>query len=260
MLGSNNNQNGNNKYEPSYYPRLGWKNDGDRLRLSPTYWKGSLKLSITEVKGMGDTSRAEDLAYIHLSPVKAMTIANYVRKCIDEPESTQAMGVNTGVSDTQGLFVIAREETGRPYIIIAKIDKEGNYVQSQRFNFNHDYHYGLMIEDLNNLSFSKEYRNDIELEQLYELLVDFARSANGAMAASVWDISRYDALKTINQIADKIGARPSKGNGNGGSANDSFFNGNGNTSNSNSGSLSSGSKSGGYTSGSINDLDNEFDD
>lgn len=256
MLGSNNNQNGNQKYEPTYYSRLNWKNDTDRLRLSPNFWKGSLKLAVQEVKT--DGTRAEDLAYIHLSPIKAMTMANYVKKHIDEPELEKILGVNTGASDTQGLLAIGKDE-GKPYIIVAKIDRDGNFVQSQRFNFNHNYHYGLQIEDMEHLTFSKEYSNGVELQQFYDLLMDYAHSANGAMAASVWDVSRYDALKTINQIADKIGAKPTRGNGGGnnGNAGDSFFANNGNDSG-NGGFSGSNKPSGGYSSGSIDDLEEEF--
>ena len=62
--------------------------------------------------------------------------------------------------------------------------------------------------------------NDVELNQFANLLLDYSRSASGALGASFYDIGRYETAKLTNmirRIADKVGAeKDSKSN--------SFFN------------------------------------
>lgn len=260
-LGSNNNQNNKGLYEPTYYSRLRFKNDDDKLQVGFSYWKGTLKLAITE-KSNGDNQKSDEIAYIHLSPVKAKMFANYVQMVIENPTSSEIYGVNTGASDVQGLLVISRDN-GRPYIIVAKVNKDGSFANSQRFNFNYNYHYGLKFEDLNKLSFSKEYDDNLELIQFKEILEDYARSASGAIGATCWDVARYEVAKMnnlINQIADKVGVERKTGGSynNSGSAGDSYFANNGKSS---SGGFSGMNKpsSSGYSTGSIDELDAEFE-
>ena len=68
--------------------------------------------------------------------------------------------------------------------------------------------------------------NTVELQQFYDLLIDYARFASGALGASVHDIGRYEAAKFTNlvrKIAEKTGAIDFKNYG-GGKSNSSFFN------------------------------------
>lgn len=266
MLGSNNNQNGRNtSYDPTYYSRISFKNENDKLRLGFSVWKGCLKLAVSELKTFDGTggNRAEDLAYIHLSPTKAQIMSEYVKEVITKPDFTEIRGVNTGASDTQGLLAISRESNGQPYLIIAKIDKDGNFVQQQRFNFNFHYHYGLKIHDLKDLSFEKDYDDNAELVQLQQLLEDFARSSNGAYGASVWDVGRYEfngkVIKPVSMIMEKLGIeRKGYGGGNRGNSGDGFFN-NNSGNGGGAGKTDGASSGGGYSSGSFDDLESEFE-
>lgn len=264
-LGSNNQQNNKGSYEATYYSRLRFKNDEDGLTLGFSFWKGILKLSVTENNTNTDSNtKPEELAYIHLSPTKAKMMVGYVQDVLDGKNDDGLHGVNTGASDTQGLLVVSREhDSGIPYIIIAKIAKDGSIVQSQRFNFNNNYHYGLEIHDLQHLSFEKQFNDDIELEQFREILEDYARSSNGAIGYSSHDVARYEVNKMNNliwQIAEKNGIERKSGGGNrsGGNYNDSVFANNGNKGGSHIGS-GTGSSSG-YSAGSIEDFESEFNE
>ena len=258
-LGSNNQQNNRGLSEPNYYSRLRFKNEEDKLQIGFTYWKGTLKISITE-RTNGDNPRSDELAYIHLSPSKARIMAEFVQQVIDDPTITKQFGINTGASDTQGVLAIARDN-GRPYLMIAKVNKDGKFENCKRFNFANNYNYGLEFSDFNKLSFTKQYDNDLELRMFKDILEDYARSANGAIGASTWDVARYEISKMnnqLNQIAEKVGADRRSGGNYGGNANDSYF------ANSNSGSSSSAFSSGmnkptSYTTGSIEDMDSEFE-
>lgn len=231
---SNNNQNNKGLYEPTYYPRLRWKNEQDGLVLSPSYWKGSLKLSIS-AKG-NNPGELEEIGYIHLSPTKAFILAEYMQKIIDNPDGLDIYGVSTGTGENAGLIAIGRE-LGVPFLFVAKVDTNGNYLNSQKFRFNSNYHFGLNIHDLNKLSFEKEYVNNVELEQVRDMLIDWARSANGALAFSVHDVARYETAKMNNmlrKIAEKVGVEFNGGNKSsytGGGSQNSFFNNNSGTMN-----------------------------
>lgn len=258
-LGNNNTQNDKGLYEPNYYSRLQFKNPEQNLTIGFTYWKGSLKVVITERK---NGQRPEEIAYIHLSPMKAYLLAGFVEKVIESGDDN-VYGVNTGVGETQGLITIGREN-GAPYIIIASIDKDGNYTSSQRFDFIQNYHYGLTISNLQNMEFSKEYDDNAELNQFRHVLVDFARSANGALGASVWGVARYETAKQNNllyRIGDKMGViDKANGNSGGGNAGSSYFANNGNSQGaSNSGGGFNGMNKPSYSAGSIDDLENSFE-
>lgn len=258
-LGSNNNQNDRGLYEPNYYARLQFKNPEQNLTMGFTYWKGSLKVAITERK---NNQKPEELAYIHLSPMKAHILSEYVDKVINNADNN-VYGVNTGVGETQGLITIGRDN-GAPYVIIASIDKDGNYTSSQRFDFIQNYHFGLSITDLQNMEFVKEYNDNAELSQFYNILRDFSRSANGALGASVWGVARYETAKNNNllyRIGDKMGV-VEKSNNNGGGAGNSYFANGGNNSSgtSNSSGFNGMNKPSNYSANSIDDLEHSFDD
>lgn len=222
---NNNNQNGS-MWEPSYYSRIRIKNPEQNLALTFTFWKGTLKVAIAET-GSSQEGRNNELAYIHLSPTKARILADAVHRIAAEPESKAIYGVDTGTGETRGFIAIGRE-MGKPFLFIAKVNAQGGYESSQRFDFNTNYNYMLNVHDLSNLKCQKEYMNNVELDQFSSLLEDYARFASGALGASFYDIGRYENAKLSNmvrKIAEKTGAiDPSKFNNNGGRSNNSFFN------------------------------------
>lgn len=229
-LGSNyqnNNQNQNSMWEPSYYSRLRIKNPEQNLALTFTFWKGTLKVSITET-GSSQEGRNNELAYIHLSPTKARILSEGVKRISANAESKEIYGVDTGTGETRGFIAIGRD-MGKPFLFIAKVNASGNYESSQRFDFNNNYNYLLDVHDLSSLKCQKEYMNNVELDQFCNILEDYARFASGAMGASFYDIGRYENAKLSNMVRSigiKTGALDANkygGNG-GGRSNSSFFN------------------------------------
>lgn len=222
----NGGQNNNTMWEPSYYSRLRIKNYEENLALSFTFWKGTLKVSISE-SGSAQEGRNNELAYIHLSPTKARILAEGVTRVANDPDTKDVFGVDTGSGETRGFIAVGRE-MGKPFLFIAKVNNKGVYESSQRFNFNMDYNYLLKVHDIANLKFQKEFMNCVELQQFAELLNDYARCASGAMGAAMYDIGRYEAAKLSNmvrKVAEKTGAiEPGKYGNGGGRSNNSFFN------------------------------------
>lgn len=216
---SNQNNNQNSMWEPSYYSRLRIKNPTDNLALNFVFWKGTLKVSIAN-SNIQD-GRNPDLAYIYLSPTKASLLASCVNRIMNNKETDDIFGVDTGVGETRGFIAIGRRQ-GIPFLFIAKVTPDGKYESSQTFNFNNDYNYLLKVHNLDSLKFQKEYMNNVELLQFYDLLCDYARFASGALGASVHDIGRYETAKITN-IVRKIGEKTGAVDFNK-KSNNSFFN------------------------------------
>lgn len=222
----NQGNNGNQMWEPSYYSRLRIKNPEQRLYVSFAFWKGTLRVSINE--SAGQSGQSNELAYIHLSPTKARIMADAVNRII-QTDKDGSYGVDTGAGETHGFIAIGRDH-GIPYLFIAKVDGNGRYESSQRFDFTNNYNYILNVHDISQLKCQKEYMNTVELDQFHDILEDYARCASGAMGASFYDIGRYEAAKASNmmrKIAGKVGVE--FGNGNGGNG----YNGGGNRYNNN---------------------------
>ena len=214
---SNSNNQNNTLYNPTYYSRISIKNPVDNLKLSFNYWNGTLRMAISEY-------RNNELAYIHLSPTKARLFATCVDRIISDSETSSIFGVDTGTGETRGMIAIGRD-MGKPYLVIAKVNANGQYESNQRFNFNMNYQYLLQINDISKLGFKKEYDDSLELNQLKDLLEDYARYASGASAYFYHDIGRYEAARSSNlirRIGEKVGAIDKNYNG-GGASNNSFF-------------------------------------
>ena len=219
-LGNTYQNNKNQMWEASYYSRLRIKNPKDNLALGFTFWKGTLKVSISSLsKDYHTNDNNSDLTYIHLSPTKARLLANLVQTVIEQ-KSDNIFGVDTGIGEVHGFIAVGREQ-GNPFLLIAKVNPDGTFESSHKFNFNMNYNYSLKVHDIKNLKCQKEYDNELELQQLYDILADYARFSSGAIGASVYDIGRYEAAKMSNmvrKIAEKTGAIEFKSNDN------SFFN------------------------------------
>ena len=135
-LGSNyqnNNQNQNSMWEPSYYSRLRIKNPEQNLALTFTFWKGTLKVSITET-GSSQEGRNNELAYIHLSPTKARILAEGVKRVSANSEGKEIYGVDTGTGETRGFIAIGRE-MGKPFLFIATVNADAGTGSSLRSDY-----------------------------------------------------------------------------------------------------------------------------
>lgn len=229
-LGSNyqNQQNNQSLNTPNYYSRMRIKNPKENMVLSFTFWNGTLKLTLNEYSNDGKTN---ELAYIYLSPTKARIFGEGIKKVMADEESSDIYGVDTGSGEVRGLIAIGRDK-GNPFLFIGKVNGDGSYETSARFNFNVDYNYLLKVHDLSNLKYQKDYMNNVELNQILDLMNDFARYSSGAAGAAMYDIGRYESAKVMNlmkRIADSVGANTGGGNDNrnsgGGKRNNSFFNG-----------------------------------
>jgi hypothetical protein len=267
-LGNSNYQdksNYNNNYAPitvpNYYSRMKIRNFSINLDVCFGYWNGTLVVSIVDT-----SNKNNEIVKINLSPNKAKVLSECVQKVIDNTDSMDAYGVDTGSGETRGLFAIGRNE-GVPFILIGKVNKDGNFESSQRFVFDTNYNYNLVFSNLENLDFIKEHHPNMDLVQLRDILADFARSSNGAYAAATHDINRYEINKLnamIRGVMQATNAKPvyqNNNNTNRSGNRDSYFNGSSNdndyTNNNNNNHDSNSNKNNGYQK--IDSLEDEFE-
>lgn len=200
---SQNSNNGNNN--PTYYSRFRIKNYEDKTMLSFNYWKGTLKIIISEIS-QDINVRPSEIASIYMSPMKARILAECVDRVI-KSDIDNVYGVDTGSGSVKGFIAIGRN-TSNPFLFIGKVNADGSYAMTQKFIFNTN-NALFNVKDLVNLKFQKEYLPNVELEAFKDLLTDYATSASGAIGASVQDINFYEASRLTNMIrgiANKVGA------------------------------------------------------
>lgn len=211
---NNNNSNGNNNkmYENTYYSRLKFKNANNKLALAFSFRAGLLILEISELQDQNGF-KYESLGAIHLSPTKARLLAEEVKKFKNYLNSgnivpNKAFGVNSGMGEKVSYIGLHSNESRDIFITIGKIDGSGNIIEQVTIPLNKEYHFSLEWDNIQTMELSKSYNDDLELDQLEDILNDFARSMSGAIGYSAIDLGRYDlarVLKKMDPIYDKLG-------------------------------------------------------
>lgn len=222
--GSFNNGNSEGKkqlYENTYYSRIRIKNDEAKLALSFSYRSGLLIAEISEIK---EGFQYEALESAYISPTKASLLTKELKRfkhyLAEEDEKivpNKAFGVTTGMGEKISYIGFHANEDKKIFVTIGKFDGSGNIINAVTIPFNSEYHFAVEwdnIESMDNIS--KVYYETVELDQVYQMFEDFARSMSGAFAYSVVDLARFDvaAIKgKMDPIYDKLGIeRRSYGN------------------------------------------------
>lgn len=230
-LRSNNNSNSgksNKLYENTYYSRLSFKNS-DGLRLGFSFKSGMI---IAEIAKEKEGFQYEALVSCYITPTKAMIMHDQILLFEDavankKYSANYGYGINAGIGEVSSVFIIHQFDNV-PAITIGKVNSDGNYLQKVTFKFNTDYHYGVDFTDYDSMSTcSKHYFNNVELEQIKSLLLEFSTKMNGAAAYSALDLGRYDIrglYNKLNPIYDKLGIER-QNNYSGGNSENNFFSG-----------------------------------
>lgn len=218
--GDNNNSSSKNKmYEPTYYPRLRFRQAEGKLALGYTFRSGLLVFEIAEQK---EDFKYDTITTVHLSPTKARMLAEEIdlfKKYLATGTIIEgkAFGVNAGMGEKVSYIGFHASLDGIPHVTIGKIDGQGNITEQATMMLNNNYHFALEWDNINTMDVSKRYINNIEIDQIHDLCYDFGRQMSGANAYSVLDLGRFDygrVLKKMDPIYDKLGIeRMNQGNG-----------------------------------------------
>lgn len=209
-----NNANGGNQqnktYEPSYYARVGYRNE--KHKISVRYGSGLMVLTYTEFDG--SDFRGNDLISIYLSPLKAQLLATEINNLLEyvnnekKIDPKKAFGVNAGMSEKITYIAFHADTDKNIYCTIGKFDGNGKILESYTYQFEKDYHYSLQWDNVEANDLSRVYHNTAEISMLRQSLLDFARSSTGAFGYPVLDLNRYEVAKDRNDIGsifDKLG-------------------------------------------------------
>jgi hypothetical protein len=188
-----------------------------------------MKISINAVT---EGFKTEPKITIYLSPMKAKILGEQLVAFEKYLESTKnvdpnvAFGVNAGMKEKVTFIAFHANEAKTVIITIGTFDANGTVLDRYDYTLNTDYNFGLTWKNLDTNELDKTYFNSVEFDQIKDVINDFARYMNGALAYSVADLTRYDTNKInarFNSIFDKLGIERTGSNG---GYNRSSFNGN----------------------------------
>ena len=176
--------------------------------LSFSFWKGNLKISISEIKESYSGVEYEELAYIHLSPNKAQILKAQLIDFMnleDTATTNISVGVDTGMNDTKNFIAIGNTNTStdddiQRTLCIGKVSPDGKVLEKTDFNFNHQYHFGIKWTDVRTMDCETKFRDNTELELFIIVLDEYIKSMTGAMAYSVMDMGRFDYSRINTKI------------------------------------------------------------
>lgn len=221
--GNYNSNNGEGKkqlYENTYYSRVRIKNDEAKLALGFSYRSGLLIAEISEIK---EGFQYEALESIYISPTKAALLTKelkrfkyYLTETDEKIEPNKAFGVTGGMGEKVSYIGFHANEDKKIFVTIGKIDGQGNITNAATIPLNSEYHFAVEWDNIESMDLSKVYYETIELDQIVQMLEDFARCMTGALAYSVVDMARFDIAGIkgkMDPIYDKLGIeRRSYGN------------------------------------------------
>lgn len=209
--GNNGDNNGKRQlYENTYYSRMRIKNDGAKMALGFSYRSGLLIAEISEIK---EGFQYEALESIYISPTKAMLLSKEIKKfkaylSEGDIEPNKAFGVTAGMGEKVSYIGFHANKDKQILVTIGKIDGSGNITNAATIPFNSEYHFAVEWDNIESMDLGKIYYDNIELDQMSQMLEDFARYMNGALAYSVIDLARFDVAGIkgkMDPIYDKLG-------------------------------------------------------
>lgn len=209
------NNQGDGNYSPRTTSPFKWFNGEssiDATALTVSYWRGLLRIGIAPKKGeeVGDTESKYDYkndVACHLNHTSARILAEEIKNFIKhwtkkDMENYHGGGVAT--SKSWCTISNANEFSGdTPCLAIHLFGEDGkSIVSSACYEFKTNFHYALRNLDPEKMTYDTAPYELIELIEFLELIENYNKSANGAIAHSVYDRT----YKDLNDISTKLSA------------------------------------------------------
>lgn len=197
---------------PEVYSKYALSNTEDSIdpsKLSFTFWKEMLKISISPFIESTSKYDYKNGGSVYLSYFKAKLLAEEIDMYLKDPEGY----VNRGVSSGNGTIIISNgvDVSGKvtPCVVIRKTDPNTGAVESSYlYQFRLEHHYSIRNYDPDAVTFDKIYNDVMEIEALRDILMHFYREMSGATAYAIIEYGKYDNSRThtkLDSIADKLG-------------------------------------------------------
>ena len=204
---------GKQLYEKTYYSRISirdyTRNSGRSLNIS--YRSGMMIITIDEPK-QGSFEK-EPIADVYLTSTKAKLFLKAIEAYEAENKHSDkgAYGIATGMGDVQRAIMIHSGSDGSPAITIGKFDgSSGKWIKQETYEFNTEEFAQFITwkDKSDNGSTTLTSVPNVEYDFLKQALANFVANADGAIAYTVADMTRYDyrgILNKMNPIYNKLG-------------------------------------------------------
>ena len=198
--------------EYTYYSRLGLISEDESTKLMFEFRSG-LFIPKIYIKS-GDNWSQDPVEIVYLSTTKTAMLAEQITKFKEYRANTKkidesvAFGVTGGMNEKVAFIAFRCKPDKTPMVTIGKFDGSGTITQSHDHIFKVNYNYGLDWKNLEKMDLDKAFYNDIEIDLIHNMVIDFARNMPGGAAYAYHDIGRYDMgriLNKMNPIYEKLG-------------------------------------------------------
>jgi len=233
-VGNYNNNNKKEDYRVTTYSMNTFSNlnsEVEKSKLSFTFWKGMLKISIAPLLPSNDDSvkfNYDDESSIYLSPSLAYQLDKQIEVFMKDPTQFESKGIKTRSLGVIKIIRGTKFGIEAPLLLIEKLDENRNVVGGHLYEFNTKEYYGIDNFDEDEFTFEKTYFEQLEIDFLKITLKGFYESSTGAQAYFNMDYSRFDqnrVMGKLNGISSALGIENKKGynkNYGGGVKNDPF--------------------------------------
>lgn len=221
-LPNQNNKSGNNSQkqnEKNYFSRENFKNRNTKRVLGFEYWKGMLKVSISEeipAQSQGSYPKYNELIYLHLSPLKARILLHEIKHGLLQDTTCNtnlAWGVDTGLDGKKSIIAFSHASgstISSPIYqcTIGKPDSNFNLTSKDAYIFNSNYHFGIEWTNFSKMEFDNKFYDALEIESFCGVLEEYIKASTGAIAYSILDMGRFDYSRIntkLDVIMDKLG-------------------------------------------------------
>ena len=217
-LGDYNNDNNRKKYyEPILYSPYGTSNtDGvDPSAISYNFYNGMLKISISPMKpGAKPDDRDkwdhDNAVSAWLTHAKALMLYNEIKYTMEHMDEINNAGVSIGAEGLISFSTGKELGASSPCLVIRKIDKnDGSVITSYAYQFKTSHYGSIRNFDPNNpADFERHEYKNLEIEELMNILYDYARSIGGAYAYANMNAQKFDTNRTntkFSLIMEKLG-------------------------------------------------------
>ena len=208
----------------------------DQTGIKFSFWNGLIKVTIaSKLETSTDNEDYDKFDWkngttVYLSYMKAALLLSEI-KAFREGKLTNA-GVTTGRTSTNLIYISNGKEFGNDStcIVIVGINENGGAESTAVYEFKKQFNYAVRNYDSKNISFEKQYYDDIELDSICTLLEQFYTAMSGAVAYSVINANGrndYRVKCSLESIAAKLGVDLGYGKNNNNStkpAASNFFN------------------------------------
>jgi len=179
----------------------------EKSKLTYTFWKGLLKISIAPMIPSNDDSVNFDYkkeSSIYLSPMLASMGYKKFKEFMENPDKFESRSIPTRSGALIKLCKGEQYGIKGHVLVIEKIGEDRSIIGGHLYEFNTDKYYGIDNINEDDFSFDKSYYKDLEIDFLLLTLKSFYEYSVGSSAYFNMDYNRFEQSRLTGKL-NKIG-------------------------------------------------------